>query len=156
MSCAQMCCSLQSGAGQRGTHRPRAHGIVPNCLTHALAPRAVQWAQSVADAEGPSSAWGLRAAGLARLLLAAGGAALGAAPRPLSWEALRAGGWPAEAAGGARAARRRPIAPRRGRSPKGGKKKVRRKVRGSLREDWPDRGTPGSALVRRTERGGAG
>lgn len=107
-------------------------------------------------AEGPSSASGWRAAGPAPLLLAAGGAALGAAPRPQLLEAQSAGGSRAEAAGGAGAARRRPIAQRQGRSPKGGKKKVRRKVRGSLREDWPDRGPRGWALAKRIERFGAG
>lgn len=92
----------------------------------------------------------------ARLLLGAGGAALGDAPRPQLREAGSAGAWRAQAAGGARAAQRRPIAPRRRRSPKGGKKKVRRKVRGSLWEDWPDQGSRDSALARRRERSGAG
>lgn len=92
----------------------------------------------------------------ARLLPAAGWAALGDAPRSQLREAGSAGVWRAQAAGGARAAQRRPIAPRRRRSPKGGKKKVRRKVRGSLWEDWPDQGSPDSASARRRGRSGAG
>lgn len=92
----------------------------------------------------PSAAAGWRAAGWRRSSSPRAGLP-SVPPRGLKLlEAQSAGGY-RPGVGGAGAARRRPIAGGRGGAPKRGKKKVRRKVRGSLREDWPDRG-PGAGL----------
>lgn len=94
-------------------------------------------------------------AGPARLLLAAGGAALGAAPRPGLREARSAGGWRAGAAGGAR--QRGGDQSRRagGGAPKGEKESAaesKRLIGGRLAGS----GSPGSALARLTERSSVG